>query len=199
MADWKNKICQYSGYCLRDDDCVPGNRCHKLNDHFSQCIPNKESYLDSMQCLTNWSEPCDDSSVCCDPGSVCNRKEFRQCSQPTSPDCRSPIGFPSADRGGGGGGGRRRWGDKICQYSSYCSTSADCVPGNKCLFLSDNYSQCVPAPPPYRAASSPGCRPNWGEECRLDDDCCDPGALCSQGPVLKQVDPLMIIIIIINV
>lgn len=34
---------------------------------------------------------------------------------------------------------------KICQYSGYCTTSADCVPGNKCTTTNlPYYSQCVP-------------------------------------------------------
>jgi hypothetical protein len=34
---------------------------------------------------------------------------------------------------------------KICQFSGYCATSADCVPGNKCSTANlPYYSQCQP-------------------------------------------------------
>ena len=66
----------------------------------------------------------------------------------------------------------------ICQYSGYCDSSADCVPGNKCTGQRSNYyTQCVPDKSTYKSQGN--CLANWGGQCASDSQCCDPGAFCN--------------------
>ena len=64
----------------------------------------------------------------------------------------------------------------ICQYSGYCRTSADCVPGNKCNIQSAYYSQCIPDSATYLTAN---CIANFANQCSDSTQCCDPGAYCN--------------------
>ena len=89
-----NLICQYSGYCRSNSDCIPGNKCNVQNGYYSQCIPDPSTYL-TINCLSNYGEVCNDDSTCCDPGSYCNNAYNRQCEQPRqySSLCTSPNFF----------------------------------------------------------------------------------------------------------
>ena len=88
-----DKICQNSGYCLKNDDCVVGNKCIFLDKNFSQCQPDSSSYL-WFRCVKNYDRPCDENTKCCDPGAFCDHKIFRQCIQPVAPFCATPMHFP---------------------------------------------------------------------------------------------------------
>ena len=87
------KICQNSGYCLRNDDCVAGNKCVFMDKNFSQCQPDSSSYL-WFRCVKNYDLPCKEGTKCCDPGAFCDHKNFRQCVQPVAPFCANPMRFP---------------------------------------------------------------------------------------------------------
>ena len=70
----------------------------------------------------------------------------------------------------------------LCQYSGFCRTSEECVAGNKCdNFQGVYYSQCVPDPTTY---SQVNCLTNFGGQCTVSSECCDPGAYCD-----KTTDP----------
>ena len=66
---------------------------------------------------------------------------------------------------------------RICQFSGYCQTARDCVPGNKCNQQSQYYSQCIADPTTYAAIAS-GCVSNNGATCTAASKCCDPGSYC---------------------
>ena len=89
-------ICQYSGYCRINSDCVPGNKCVVSNSYYSQCLPDSSTYL-TANCLKNLDgqNQCNDNTKCCDPGAYCNQQPFRQCQQPTqfSTMCRTLSSF----------------------------------------------------------------------------------------------------------
>ena len=72
---------------------------------------------------------------------------------------------------------------KICQYSFYCKTDADCVPGNFCNTTA-SYSQCVPDP--STLSTKPGCISNRMGMCSSSKQCCDPGAFCAANSYFSQ-------------
>ena len=85
------------GYCRTNSDCVLGNKCAIQNQYYSQCIPDPTQYQ-SGNCLQNWGSRCSSSTVCCDPGSICNTNNnpnYPQCVQIQSPNCVYPHGFGS--------------------------------------------------------------------------------------------------------
>eukprot|EP01035_Chromulina_nebulosa_P026790 gene26790-35117_t len=87
-------ICQFALYCIADSDCMPGNKCVAVANYYSQCFPDISQYLpQSTGCISNYESECTDSTVCCDPGAVCNNKPYRQCSQPIPPYCATPSGY----------------------------------------------------------------------------------------------------------
>ena len=65
---------------------------------------------------------------------------------------------------------------KICRYSGYCYSTADCAPGNKCL-IGNNfpyYTQCVQDLTQYQTV---GCTAD-NDNCLTTQNCCNPGAFC---------------------
>ena len=74
----------------------------------------------------------------------------------------------------------------ICQYSGYCETSADCVPGNKCNVQSAYYSQCIPDSASYLTAN---CILNYANQCSDSTQCCDPGAYCNDAKFRQCQQP----------
>eukprot|EP01035_Chromulina_nebulosa_P069425 gene69425-biopygen31969 len=72
----------------------------------------------------------------------------------------------------------------ICQFGSYCRTSADCVAGNLCAISSVYYSQCVANSSSYQTGN---CVTNFGSQCSDSSQCCDPGAYCNtMNPSYRQ-------------
>ena len=188
------KICQNSGYCRSDSDCVPGNRCNDpTNAYFSQCVADSSQYLSTGTCVANFGHCTDSSSVCCDPGSTCNGAEYSQCVQPTAAlgQCMSPPNFPSTPptyfpsvaptisimpTGS----------PKICQNGGYCRTDSDCVPGNKCNVQSAYFSQCQADSSTYLSGN---CVSNFGHCADHTAVCCDPGATCSNADYSQCKQP----------
>eukprot|EP00597_Dinobryon_sp_UTEXLB2267_P001453 CAMPEP_0170068400 /NCGR_PEP_ID=MMETSP0019_2-20121128/7389_1 /TAXON_ID=98059 /ORGANISM="Dinobryon sp., Strain UTEXLB2267" /LENGTH=578 /DNA_ID=CAMNT_0010276035 /DNA_START=98 /DNA_END=1834 /DNA_ORIENTATION=+ len=188
----KRRICQYGGYCLSNLDCMLGNKCSFRDQYYSQCIPDSSQYA-TNNCASNWGAKCDDYTVCCDPGAVCNNQQYRQCSQREFSSCLLPSNFSSsyfvvsenvtiynesptmeptfksAFQA-----------NLICQYGGFCTTDSDCVAGNRCQVQNVYYSQCVPDPTLYLPPST-NCVSNWGQQCDDTSICCDPGALCNGG------------------
>lgn len=85
-------ICQYGNFCGSDFDCIPGNKCIFLDLHNSQCLPDPSTYLNNslVPCILS-GESCSSDSICCDPGSSCNKNQFCATMQP--PQCAYPISF----------------------------------------------------------------------------------------------------------
>ena len=182
-------ICQYSGYCRSDSDCIPGNKCNIQNSYYSQCIPDTSKYL-TANCLANYGQQCSNTTTCCDPGATCNHNKFRQCAQPVYPTCSTPTSFS-------GSGSTTvaptispvsSSNQKICQYCGYCKSTADCALGNKCTFLNPYYSQCLPDLAQY--SNDTRCIANYGSQCSSSTKCCDPGAFCNAQPY-RQCQPLV--------
>jgi hypothetical protein len=60
----------------------------------------------------------------------------------------------------------------ICQFGDYCTTAADCMPGNKCyVHHSAFHSQCIPDPTTFFTTAD--CKANYGTQCASTDKCCD--------------------------
>lgn len=74
------------------------------------------------------------------------RTTLKPSSSPTSPSPRSssPILSPPANPSSPSTNPSVPPPRKICQYSGYCRSSADCILGNKCSISNPYYSQCVP-------------------------------------------------------
>jgi len=187
IARPKRRICQYGGYCRSNADCVIGNMCIIQNQFYSQCIPDTSQYLLS-DCASNWGEKCDDNTVCCDPGALCNNKQYRQCSQPEFSSCLLPLNYTSPENFTAYHESpsmeptliSTTSANLICQYSGYCTIDSDCVFGNRCQVQSPYYSQCVPDSSQYLPPST-NCVSNWGNQCDDTSICCDPGAVCNGG------------------
>ena len=88
-------ICVYGGYCRSTSDCVAGNMCDVQNQYYSQCIPDPSQYRDpSTGCVGDYGSTCSGSSVCCNPGSVCNvGSGYPQCEPLQPPNCIMPSGY----------------------------------------------------------------------------------------------------------
>ena len=90
-------ICQYGGFCRKNSDCVPGNKCNIQSQYYSQCVPDPTQYSTNPSCVQEWGQ-CSSTSICCDPGAVCNSNH--QCTQIQSPLCVNPnnyASYPSED------------------------------------------------------------------------------------------------------
>ena len=198
-------ICQYGGYCRSNADCVSGNKCDIKGQYFSQCVPDSTQYLTS-NCLPNNGAKCSDSTTCCDPGAVCNHNAFRQCTQPTSPNCTIPSSYnavaatpsnapvvstlptvaPVSVVSTSAPATKAVFGALICQFGGYCRSNADCVSGNKCDIKGQYFSQCVPDITQYLTTN---CIANYGAKCSDSTTCCDPGAVCNHNVFRQCTQP----------
>lgn len=161
-------LCQFAGLCSKSNDCTPGNKC-VFTDHYSQCVADPTTYSTSATCVNNFAGTCTSTADCCDPGAYCDiSNSYPQCKQPVSStgrcvDSFSPTASPtwtaptpkptSSVRTSSASPSIRSTPataspsahSKICQWSGYCHTAADCVAGNKCSTNNlPYYSQCVP-------------------------------------------------------
>ena len=151
--------------------CCASSTCVFQNAYYSQCIPNACTYPSGFATrsvnpsfkpvTTNPSfRPSSVPSTYKSPSPTGNPVPVPSSSPVSSKPTKSPVSYSGL----------------ICQYSGYCRTSADCVPGNKCNVQSAYYSQCIPDSSSYLTAN---CIANYANQCSDSTQCCDPGAYCN--------------------
>ena len=161
-----NCIANHANRCSDSTQCCdPGAYCNNANFRQCQQPPQNSAWCASPTGFVSPSsnpvqKPSTEPSTVKSPSPTANPVPVPSDSPVSSRPTKSPVSYAGL----------------ICQYSGYCRTSADCVPGNKCNVQSAYYSQCIPDSASYLTAN---CIANHANRCSDSTQCCDPGAYCN--------------------